>query len=324
LEAVFLLSQGTSFQSYPEINLINADVDTEFTKLQGVVDENELEVIISRFKDGTVKKLKINGQNKRNGNFSQVLHSIIFSPNSISLVDGAPEIRRKDLDDFLSSVDKKYYSSLSKYKKVVRNRNKILERLNKQFGSLEELEFWNDKLINLGAEIVGKRLALLGSIHDNITKISKLLLNYGKVNLEISYDSRVDYADDVAEDLRKKVFDNLDKEISAEHTLYGPHRDDISFILNGKDLRTLGSRAQQRLSALVYKLALWKTFEKDKNTSTILLLDDIMSELDSEHKAKVEKFLLSHKSTQMIITSSDEKVFSNKFLDKVRSIPLKG
>jgi len=321
LETIYLLGHGSSFRNYPEVNLIN--FQNNFAKINGETDSNKLEILISRFGENSQKYLKINEKIRKNSTFTKYLNSILFSPNTIDLVDGTPDIRRKDLDDFISTFDIVYSKKIGIYKKVIKNRNKILLKLKNSMGSLEELDFWNDKLITLGGQLVSSRLTFLSSIRKYLDTTAKMLLEKKESTLKINYYSKIIYDDkEPSKALKKKILSNLDKEIMAEASLYGPHRDDIEFIIDEKNLKLTGSRAQQRLAVLIYKIASWKYLENILQIRPLFLLDDVMSELDNIHRHNLENYLLHKLHTQVLITSSEKTIFSKNFIDRTNLIEL--
>lgn len=321
LEAVYILANGGSFHSYPEKHLINFKENVEFMKIKGALHEDEVEVVISPKGESVEKKLKVNGVNKSSANFTKLFDVIFFSPNTVDLVSGAPDLRRKDLDDFLSKIDYKYRANQNTYKKVVRNRNKLLGKLKAGFGSLEELDFWNEKMIQTGKYILEKRIELVDRIEKDVRFLSKELFDVQFDNFELTYQTKVSL-DNPEESLRNLMIENLDTEIFAASSLYGPHRDDIKFKIDNMDLKIIGSRGQQRLAALIYKIALWNIIKSDKAKQPTILLDDIMSELDSHHRSRIEDLINQNYFSQVIITSCDENDFGKMFWNNSNVINL--
>lgn len=322
LEAAFILGTGTSFNSYPEVNMINFDSSKGFAKVTGELEENILEVVISENGDGTRKKLKFNSHEKSNTAYLKISDVIFFSPNTVDLVAGSPSVRRRDLDIFLSQLYDDYAYKLSQYRKVVRSRNKLLYKFKSNAGSLTELDYWNDKIVELGAFLLQKRLELVDEISKDIDDLASKLFDVELKGMEIGYYSSFDLYDEIEESFRAVIQEDLDKEIALGSTQFGPHRDDIIFLLGGKELRLVGSRGMQRMSAFIYKLALWKHLHKISKNKPLLLLDDIMSELDYKHRSNIEEFINSADLGQLIITSCNREDFSEEFLDKSKVIEL--
>lgn len=313
LESIFILSNGYSFNSYPEINMINFSKREEFSKIFAQLEEDELEVIITNQQGKITKKLKVNGAEKSAQNFAKYFDAIFFSPNTVDLVAGTPSTRRKDLDDFLSKIDYKYRQNLNTYKSVLQNRNKLLYKLRQGNGSLEELDFWNDKMVQTGSYIIEERIKLLAEVEKEIIILGEKLFNEKFENFKLEYISKIS-SENVLESFQKIVQENIDDEILSAASLYGPHRDDLLFKLMDYDLKYSGSRGQQRLAALIYKIALWNKIKILNNRKPVLLLDDIMSELDSVHRVKIENLIKDDYFGQVFITSCDREDFSEEFI----------
>ena len=323
LEALYIISNGSSFRNFPELTLIQYK-STDFAKISTIVDKNNLEIILIPENGIAKKKLKVNGSPQSVSQFMQYCFTIFFSPTSINIVGGGPSIRRKDLDQYLSNSDKSIRNTIFEYKKVIRNRNFVLFRLKQGNGSLDEIDFWNNKLINLGSEIIFARIDVLNKIQNDISKFSKDIFHFKNNGLRIEYGSNIKYDYDIEKiknALKEKIVNNLDSEIEYASSVTGPHRDDILFTINGRPLRQWGSRGQQRLASLIYKLALWKLFSDKNEVAPVLLLDDVMSELDQEHRINLEAFLQRIES-QVFITSSKKEDFTKKLRNNAKIINL--
>lgn len=319
LEAIHVLALGNSFNNFAESNLLKVGLDVNIAKLLGTYSDEHLEVILSRNEDKISKVLKKNGLNKRISQYNSLIPIILFAPRNVDIVSGAPDIRRGDLDNFLSSISPEYKVKLNEYKIVVRNRNKVLSRLASRKGTLEELDFWTNKMIVDGSIILYKRKEVIDQIRDDLNTISAELIR-NSPQIRIEYKSKIDL-ENIEKSFRNKIDENLDKEVAAERSLYGPHRDDIEFYLNEIPLRESGSRGQQRLAVLVYKLALMKFYKNNFGKYPILLLDDIMSELDDDHRASVERYIQNINS-QIVITGCSSDDFSEGFINSSNSINL--
>ncbi len=322
LEAAFILSTGSSFNTYPEINLINFDSSKGFSKISGQVGGDLLEVIISENGDGTNKKLKYNSSDRSTADFLRMSDVIFFSPNTVDLVAGSPSVRRRDLDIFLSQLDDAYAYKLAQYRKVLRSRNKLLYKFKSNAGSLTELDYWNDKLVELGSYLLRKRLELIDNISNFITDLAENLFAVELEGMEVGYFSSLEIDEEVDEAFRESIQEDLDREIAMGSTQFGPHRDDLIFLLGGKELRIIGSRGMQRMAALIYKLALWRYINAITEEKPLLLLDDIMSELDAKHRKNIEDFIINGNLGQVIITSSSKNEFSRGFLKDSKVIEL--
>jgi len=336
IESIHFLSNGKSFRTNSDLyaikrSLIELD-EIAFARVEGIImdslgSEQTKDVYLEKSNNGNgVKKvLKINSKKVSQANFLHVFYSIVFSPNSIDLVISSPFERRKDLDDFLCVFNDSYSKILFDYRRVVRNRNKLFEKISMQKGKKEELNFWNNELIHLAPIIIYERIKMIKRINKVIKRIGPDMFNLDLEDLDIFYDSKFaqhsSEFNDIEAKFREKVSDNIHKEIRACTTLYGPQREDFHFNLNSNDLKEMGSRGQQRLFSFLYKMAQWKILKEKIEYPPILLLDDIFSELDDKVQKNVCKFL-SKIDVQIIITTTNIDGFSDKFIKRLHKIQL--
>lgn len=337
LEALAYISSGKSFRTNSESSVINHNSaklgKVVFSRLEGVLADglgNEitpsifLEKISSSNGNGCRKILTIHGKRTISSKFVKNLYSINFSPNTIDLVTGSPAVRRRDLDDFLSVYDSEYFKEIFDYKKVIRNRNKLLERCREGSNERKELAFWNIRLIELGAKIIYKRMQFFKEIGPMMLSLAPKVFNLEDINLVPKYESkftRNPSLEGIKSSLKKKIYDNGAKEIQAGVSLYGPHREDFNFLLDGYELREFGSRGQQRLCAFLYKIAEWHMLREISKTPPVLLLDDLFSELDDIVHEKIQQFLLGLEG-QIVFTAFKTEELEKNFLTKANRILL--
>ena len=271
------------------------------------VESSTLEAILTRgTEDWPRKKLLINGVPKRLIDFAGNFKTVLFGPWDMDLVTGPPPLRRKFLDTVLSQVDREYRRAILSYEKGLRQRNRLLFRIREEGLSRGQLLFWNQLLIKNGDYISAKREELINVIN------FKGDLNNTK--FEITYDRS-----SISEGRLKQY---AEEEIAAATTLVGPHRDDFLFRIqvNKKETRDLaiyGSRGEQRMGILWLKLRELAFVEETTNEKPTLLLDDILSELDHQHRKIVVELA---KGQQTVITTADEhfiKGFKNVNLIKL-------
>lgn len=291
LEAINLLSSGKSFRAGREEEMIkNGD---ELTRVQGQARNNEpikLEVVVTRGQlDGKKvgrKKFLVNGVAKRLYNFTGSLKTVLFGPWDMVLVTESPSVRRKFLDIVLSQVDREYRRSLLSYEKGVRQRNKLLERIRDGQAGRSQLLFWNNLLIKNGNYITAKRAEFIDFV--NMTP-------------DLEWEVSIDYDQSIISEGRVEKY--AEEEVAAATTLVGPHRDNFVFkATKGRNLATYGSRGEQRMAVLWLKLAELLFIEGKTGQRPVLLLDDIFSELDHEHREIVMNVI---DKQQTILTTAD-------------------
>lgn len=305
LEAIHLLSTGrTKMSRYDKDQIeygkefcsVEADIKT---KDQGF--NMEIQIIKNpKFENVSIKKAKINKVAKSMSYFTGIFNSVLFSPQDIQLITGSPSERRKYMDELISQVDQEYKNALSEYKRGVRQRNKLLEKINKNIGGRNQIGFYTNLILKNGRIIQEKREKMFKKINPVILENGKVLSgNDSKV--EIKY-----LKNEINEDRLKEYERN---EIGAMRTLIGPHRDDFEILFDGHDVSNFGSRGEQRSCILALKIAEIDFIENTKGDIPVLLLDDIFSELDQNHQKAV---LETIDGKQTVITSTSIPKFIEK------------
>jgi DNA replication and repair protein RecF len=217
---------------------------------------------------------------------------VLFSPEDIDLILGAPGIRRKYLNLVLIQTDLKYKKCLFAYHHALIRRNKLLEAIRENSNNLDQLAYWNSKILEYGEYLQEKREELIIFLNNYYKKIPSennfLQIEY-KVNL-LSPERLAQYRQ---------------KEIAAATTLIGPHRDDFIFLQNDLNMQEFASRGEQRIAVFFVKMAEFEYIKTQINDDPIVLLDDIFSELDEIHQKVI---LSSIKKPQTLITTSTSDV----------------
>lgn len=296
LEALFLLSAGKSFKARVEGEMLR--YDSNLTRVWGQTESKQtLEAVITKGDNGWPrKKLLLNGVPKRLTDFAGNFKTVLFGPWDMDLVTESPSIRRKFLDGVLSQVDREYRRASLSYEKGLRQRNRLLFRIREEGASRSQLLFWNQLLVRNGNYISLRR----GEFIEFVNSLDKSQ----SANYSLEYDRSV-----ISEG-RLDQYKN--EEVAAATTLVGPHRDDFIFMMGGKVLRgrslaSFGSRGEQRMGVLWLKRAELNFVEEKTDERPTLLLDDIFSELDHEHRAVVMEIA---KKQQTVITTADKHFLS--------------
>lgn len=291
LESLYLLSTGKSFKAQIEEEMIG--YTAEIARISGKVIGPDLEAILTRDVDGWPKKrLLVNGVPKRLIDFAGNFKVVLFGPWDLDLVTESPSLRRRFLDSTLSQVDREYRRAILSYEKGLRQRNRLLFRIREEGLSRGQLLFWNQLLIKNGDYI--------SSARQNFIEYANLYPSLQSTNYSLQYDrSAISEA---------RLEQYAEEEIAAVTTLVGPHRDDFLFRIQTnkkekRDLATYGSRGEQRMGILWLKLREFAFVEVKSGEKPTLLLDDILSELDHEHRKIVVELV---KGQQTIITTADE------------------
>jgi DNA replication and repair protein RecF len=298
LEAIYVLATGKSFRADMDREMIawGEEVGRINAKCQMPNDQLKLEIVLT---NGTVgggptplKKCLVNGVARRMIDFIGNLRAVLFWPEHLELVTDSPSLRRRYVDSVLVQVDREYRRNLQSYERGLRQRNRLLDFINEGTATRSQLLFWNQLLIKAGSYLTDTRAEFVEFI--NSYEI-----------LGIRY--RIQYDKSVISETRLAQYAN--EEVAAKATLVGPHRDDIVFYKQEHkeelDLSKYGSRGEQRLAILWLKLAEVAFIETKTGERPILLLDDIFSELDEEHR---ELVLGVMKKQQTIVTTAEREV----------------
>ena len=248
------------------------------------------------------------------GNFC----AVIFSPQHMNLIKNGPEERRNFIDSALCQIKPQYASILSRYKKILIQRNALLKSIQKNPGLSDTLDIWNERLAETGSHIAVYRHAYISSIRPLCESFYEGISQH-RESLNVAYRSLYINSESISrEDIKSSILISLqsrqNEDIILGYTTRGIHRDDISFTINGKDARIFGSQGQQRSAVLALKLSEASLLGSSKGESPVILLDDVLSELDL---ARQNYLLNKLEDRQVFITCCDPDITAqNKFLIK--------
>jgi len=207
-----------------------------------------------------------------------IVNLVFFSPEDLNIIKNGPGERRRFMDLELCQLDQIYLTDLAGYNHIVNQRNRLLKDLYQNPSLRETLEIWDIQMLQYGKKIIEKRRDFVRDLNDVIQDIHRNLTG-GEEHLEVIYEPSTE--SECFEETLKK---NRERDMRMKMTSAGPHRDDLCFMVNGIDIRKFGSQGQQRTAALSLKLSeIYLVKEKIKDTP-ILLLDDVLSELDSNRQ----------------------------------------
>ncbi len=233
---------------------------------------------------------------------------VLFEPSTLSLIDGAPQLRRQWVDRILSQTNKEYLRSLIKYRQVLKQRNNLLRKIKNSNGntSLKQQVFAWDVIMSEYAEyIVVKRLELINEIAPKVTKYYHDISS-SKDQIKLHYKSNIDTqsgVDKYRDDLLSQLQIRVDRDSRMGGSSVGPHRDDLQLNYNDQLLSQYGSRGENRSTMLAMTLAELEYLKKNSTNPPILLLDDVLSELDD---TRARSLISAIKGVQTIITSTHE------------------
>ena len=313
LEALYLCGTTKSHKGSKDKDMIRFGEDEAHIKL--TVRKQDVPYRIDmHLKKNKAKGIAINGIPIRKASeLFGIVNVVFFSPEDLNIIKNGPAERRRFLDLELCQLNKLYVHGLIQYNRVVTQRNKLLKELSFHPEYEETLDIWDLQLAQYGRQVIEYRTDFVKQLNEMIVGIHNQLSG-GKEHLEIFYEPNVE-----AEKLEDALAKNRDSDLRQRTTGIGPHRDDISFIVNGIDIRRFGSQGQQRTAALSLKLAeieLVKYLVKDY---PVLLLDDVLSELDGSRQ---EHLLAGIDHIQTMITCTGlEDFLSHRFpIDKIYKV----
>lgn len=321
LESIYFLAMTKSHRTHDESLLIN--YNKELLKVKGVLNIDNIKTNMEIDLLNKKKILKIdNNEINALSKYLSYLKIIIFFPDDLEIIKGIPDIRRKYINIQIGQVFNSYIKILDDYNKLLKSRNEYIKKIkyhepyNKQY--FEVLTDYYIKksilLYRMRKKYVEKINDFIGDIFFDITNLKNLKIIYSPI---IDFDN---YNEDYMYDEIKKSM-NLEEEISYGKSIYGPHRDDFKFMLNDLNLKQFGSQGQQRAAVLALKLAEINIFRKVINSSPILLLDDVFSELDEVRKNNLLKYINS--KVQTIITTTDIDNIDENTLKKAKVFEIK-
>jgi DNA replication and repair protein RecF len=324
LEAVHLLSTVRSPRTSSDAELINWAASQDGPPVARIVAEAErtagavsVEMAVRGPNGGhsrAGKRLRLNGVPQRASQVVGRISSVFFTPQDLDLIGGPPSLRRRFLDITLSQVDGRYLAALQDYTKVVLQRNALLRRIRDRSARPDELSFWESRMAESGAYIVEARTRATGRLAE-LAATAHRDLSGGLEELRLIYEPRwardwaaADMAGKDRAALATAFLDTLaqsrQQEIGAGASLWGPHRDDLLFLLDGRPAAAFASRAQWRTAALALRLAEARFLLDATGEHPVLLLDDVLSEMDDERRRAVLDAFAGF--DQVWVTSAEE------------------
>ena len=309
MEAIYVLAMAKSHRTSNDKELIRWDQD--YAKIEGRVIKKNGPVPIQLVISKKGKKGKVNHiEQQKLSQYVGAVNTIMFAPEDLNLVKGSPQVRRRFLDMQIGQVSPVYLHDLSLYQKILSQRNHFLKQLQTRKQTDQTmLDVLTEQLTEFAAKVVMKRLQFV----DQLEKWAQPIhsgISRGLEELTSKYHTSLHVSD--SPDLSKMInsyqesFSKLrDKEIERGVSLSGPHRDDVLFYVNGRDVQTYGSQGQQRTTALSLKLAEIDLIQEEIGEYPILLLDDVLSELDDYRQSHLLHTIQGRVQTFVTTTSVD-------------------
>ncbi len=349
LESIYFLSTTRSVHARADQQLINwltlRQETLPFARVEATIQTKtgpfQLAITVLREGDSIRKDIRLNGAKKRALDVIGKLITVMFLPEDIELVTGAPAVRRRYLDSTLCQINPDYCLALSRYNKVLTQRNALLKELFKRNGNPDQLLYWDEQLAHNGATLVVQRHNTVLEL-DTAARQRHRDLSGGREGLRLHYAPSFDIYQrpkpnyqlplimedlapyttaappikEVRETFLAYLQQNHQEDINRGVTLVGPHRDDLHFLVDGIDMTLYGSRGQQRTAALSTKLAEIPLMQQATGETPVLLLDDVMSELDTERRHQV--ITIVDQAGQALLTTTDWEDYDPDFRRQVK------
>ena len=278
LESVYLCGTSRSHKGSRDKEVIRFGQDESHIRM--MVCKNGMNYQIDmHLRKNKAKGVAINGMPiKKARELLGVVNLVFFSPEDLNIIKNGPSERRRFMDSELCQLDRLYLTDLAGYNHILNQRNKLLKEISVNSSLKDTLDVWDMQMVSYGKRVIQKRKDFVAELNQIIRDIHKNLTGSEEL-LEILYEPNVDDLD-----FEQTLFRNRDRDFRMRLSSTGPHRDDFGVMVNGIDIRKYGSQGQQRTAALSLKLSEIYLVEKLIKDKPVLLLDDVLSELDSSRQ----------------------------------------
>ena len=335
LEALYILAMARSARASVERDLINhaytpsSEQEPTYAKVSATAHNGELsnrieihyKCLYSENKDGfaTQKYIRINGSPKRSSDLIGTLNAVLFTVDDLDLVFGNPTVRRRYLDILISQIEKPYLDALKRYQESNRQRNHLLRSIREGTSSQDELQFWDDQLAENGCEIMKSRIATVNRL-SSLLKPFHIQLGAAEESLQLLYRPTIPIENDTptSNSILLALEGSRTRDISQGATSIGPHRDDMSILINQNVASRYASRGQARTAVLAIKLAESAYLKERRESEPLLLLDDLLSELDTVRRGQIMEHIIQYK--QCIVTTAELDSVPNKYISVANNL----
>lgn len=318
LESVYMLSQGRSFRTRFDKELVgfgysSADI------LADVYSHDRAQTINIRMTHGTAKKITVNGSKRTAGELSEIVNTVLFCPDDLNLIKDGAAVRRRLMDNAICQIRPKYAEYLAEYNRLYEHKTRILKDWREKTSLLDTLDDFSDGMCRMSAQLIRYRAAFVARLSEAASPIHREFSGDGE-ELEMFYTTVSTVKDPTAsaKDIYYAVCEHQESHRQAElesgQCLTGAHKDDIEININGKSARAFASQGQTRTAALSVKLGEREIFLNETGEYPILLLDDVLSELDTRR----QEFVLNRiGGGQTLITCCEDDGISGRTGGKV-------
>jgi DNA replication and repair protein RecF len=310
LEAIVLLAWGRSHRTSTDGELVRWG--SELARVEGLAGAETVEVALVRptGATGARKRIRVNGVARRAGGLAGLLRTVVFAPEEMLLVAGSPGLRRAALDQLATQRSAAYGRDLATYGRTLQQRNSLLRAIREEQAGRDELRFWDESFLDAGGAIVAERLRLLADLAGPLARAHAEIApdEADATRLAIAYATNAPAlpGESPRDALARRLAETAEKEVWNGSTLVGPHRDDLVFTLDGRDMSGFASRGQQRTAILAFKLAELDLLTEQDGRPPLLLLDDVFSELDPDRRSHLVRRIAGLPQAFVTTTTLDD------------------
>jgi len=310
LEAIVLLAWGRSHRTTADVELVRWG--SELARVEGVAGRETIEVALIRpsAASSARKRIRVNGVGRRAAGLVGLLRAVVFAPEEMLLIAGSPGLRRAAIDQLASQRSPTYVHDIATYTRTLQQRNSLLRAIREEQASRDELRFWDGSFLDSGGAIVAERLRLLEDLAAPLAAAHAEIApdEADAARLGISYVTNAPAlpGETPRDALARRLLDTAEKEIWNGSTVIGPHRDDVVFTLDGRDMSSFASRGQQRTAILAFKLAELDLLTAQDGRPPLLLLDDVFSELDPDRRGHLVRRIAELPQSFVTTTTVDD------------------
>jgi DNA replication and repair protein RecF len=316
IESIYTLLRGNSYRAKEDSNLINwsekesyilGEVSKNKEKFQINILLQDIDRINSLPKKAK-KIIKVNKKYRQKSWLTKRFTPVIFTPEDLQIIKSSPSVRRKFLDEVIINLNPIYERYLRDYSRVLFQRNMLLKSIESKSNLEQHLTVWDQKIVEIGSMIIRYRVKTLQIMNQKVKIIHQLMTKNQEV-LKLKYNSNIltSFSEDneeIGNIFEQKLSQAKEQDLRLKVTTVGPHRDDYFIMNNLVDLGIYGSQGQQRTAVLALKMAELELLKEKDREYPPLLLDDVLSELDSERRLFLMK-IIKERPLQTFITSID-------------------
>jgi DNA replication and repair protein RecF len=313
LEAMVVLARGGSHRTTTDAELVRWGADV--ARIEGRAGADEIEVALVSpgslaAGSGARKRIRVNGVARRASALGDRLRVVLFAPEDMLLVAGSPSLRRATLDQLGATLVPGYAAELATYGRALQQRNGLLRAIRDETAGRDDLRYWDQPFLDAGGAVVSARLQLLERIGAPLATAHREIApeegEAGSLGLEYVTNAPCAPAETARDALARRLVETAEKEVWNGTTLIGPHRDDIAFVMAGRDLSAFASRGQQRTAILALKLAELDLVTEHDARPPLLLLDDVFSELDPARRGHLVRRIAELPQAFVTTTTLDD------------------